>query len=146
MTFIDALLKKSNNLTAASKFQSLTGVIYLAMGAGLVVWPQQVQVLLRDPPFTGHEAALFRVIGMSVMGLGLHYYFGGRTGGEQMVAASLIERLIFVPLVCLPLAFAGAFPHALIFVTVLDMSLAVYSWILLRATPSHESLGQIGRA
>jgi hypothetical protein len=69
--------------------------------------------------------------------IGWHYYFGGRTGGEQVVAAGVIDRLIFVPLVLLPLAFAGVFPHTFIALTVLDIGLAIGSWMLLRAEAKH---------
>jgi hypothetical protein len=133
MSFFDTLLKTPNTLSAASKFQSLNGAIYLAAGVGMVVWPELVQVVLRDPPFTGHESGLFRAIGLTLMVIGWHYYFGGRTGGEQVVAAGVIDRLIFVPLVCFPLAFAGVFPHTLIGFAILDIALAVRAWMLLRA-------------
>ena len=41
------------------------------------------------------------------------------------MAASVIDRLVFVPLVLLPLALAGVFPHLLVTFTILDMSLAL---------------------
>ena len=137
MSLIDTLLKKPN-LTPASRFQSLSGVIYLAAGVGLIVWPGLIQVLLRDPPFTGHESGLFRAIGLTVVVIGWHYYFGGRTGGEQVVAAGIIDRLIYVPLVMLPLAYAGVFPHTFVACTILDVSLAIRSWMILRAQSADE--------
>ena len=133
MSLINSLLKRPSNLTAASRFQSLNGAIYIAAGAALVVWPRLVQVLLRDPPFAGHESGLFRAIGLTLVVIGWLYYFGGRTGAEQVVAAGVIDRLIFVPVVCLPLAFAGVFSHTFIAFTILDMGLAVRAWMLLRA-------------
>jgi hypothetical protein len=66
----------------------MNGYIYLSFGALLVIWPGAVQTLLRDDAFAGHEEALFRVIGMTVMVIGWLYLFGGRSGGRQTVAAS----------------------------------------------------------
>jgi hypothetical protein len=145
MSLIATLVKKPN-LTAASKFQASNGVIYLAGGVGLILWPGLVQVLLRDPPFTGHESGLFRALGLTTVVIGWHYLFGGRTGGEQVVAAGVIDRLIYVPLVLLPLAFAGVFPHTFIAFTILDVGLAIGAWTLLHEEATHKSVGPIGRA
>jgi hypothetical protein len=124
----------------------VNGVVYLAAGIGLILWPGLVQVLLRDPPFTGHESGLFRVLGFAIFVIGWHYYFGARTGGEQVVAAGVIDRLICVPLVLLPLAFAGVFPHTLIAFTMLDVGLGIGAWTLLHEEARHRSGGAVGRA
>jgi hypothetical protein len=68
---------------------------------------------------------------LTVVVIGWLYVFGGRTGGRQFSAASVVDRLIFVPVVLLPLAIAGVFPHMLLAFTVLDMTLAVGAWMLL---------------
>jgi len=52
-------------------------------------------------------------------------------GGRQVVAVSVIDRLILVSIVLLPLAFAGVFPHLLVAFTILDMTLAIGAWLLL---------------
>ena len=139
MSLVDTLMKKPS-LSPASKFQSLNGIIYFGAGLGLILWPGLVQVLLRDPAFTGHEAELFRALGLTVAMIGWHYYFGGRTGKKQVVAAGLIERLIYVPVVLLPLAFAGVFPHTFVAFTALDVGLAIVAWMLLRAEARDESI------
>ena len=132
MSVVDILLKKPS-LTLASNFQALNGIIYFVTGLGLILWPGLVQVVFADPHFTGHESALFRALGLTIAMIGWHYYFGGRTGGKQVVAASLIERLIYVPIVLLPLALAGVFPHTFVAFTALDVGLAIRAWMLLRA-------------
>lgn len=145
MLLIDTLVQKPK-LTAAGKYHVLNGVVYFAAGVGLILWPGLVQVLLRDPPFTGHESGLFRALGLTTVIIGWHYCFGGRTGGEQVVAAGVIDRCIYVPLVLLPLAFAGVFPHTLIAFTILDVGLAIGAWTLLHEEATHRSVGPVGRA
>jgi hypothetical protein len=144
MSLIDTLVKKSK-WTAASKFQAANGVVYLAAGVALILWPGLVQVLFRDPHFSGHESGLFRAFGLTTVIIGWHYYFGGRTGGEQVVAAGVIDGLIYVPLVLLPLAFAGVFPHTLIAFTILNVGLAIGAWTLLHEEATHKSVGTLGR-
>ena len=39
-----------------------------------------------------------RVIGLTIVVIGWLYFFGGRSGARQFVAASVIDRLVFVPL------------------------------------------------
>jgi hypothetical protein len=131
MSIIKELLEKPNTLTTASKYTALNGVGYLLVGALLVVWPGIVQTLFRDPDFVGHEGGLIRVIGLTVVVIGWLYLFGGRSGARQVVAASVIDRLVFIPIVLLPLAIAGVFPHLLMTFAVLDPSLAIGAWALL---------------
>jgi len=110
----------------------MNGGIYLALGVLFIVWPGATQTLFRDRAFVGDEQGLIRVIGLTVIVIGWLYVFGGRTGGRQFAAASVVDRLIFVPVVLLPLAIAGVFPHLLVAFTILDMTLAVGAWVLLR--------------
>jgi hypothetical protein len=56
--------------------------------------------------------------------------FGGRSGARQIVAASVIDRLVFVPAVLLPLIIAGVFPHLLGAFAILDPLLAIGAWAL----------------
>jgi len=50
-----------------------------------------VQTLFREEAFVGHEGALMRAIGMTILLIGWLYVFGGRSGARQIVAASVIE-------------------------------------------------------
>jgi Na+-driven multidrug efflux pump len=131
MSLIRDLLYRPPNLPTASKYAVINGVIYLAAGVLLIAWPGATQTLLRDADFVGKEQGLIRVIGLSVVVIGWLYLFGGYTGGRQVVAASVIDRLIFVPIVLLPLAFTGVFPHLLVAFTILDMTLAIGAWLSL---------------
>jgi hypothetical protein len=63
-----------------------------------------VQTIFRDASFVGNEAALIRVMGMTVMVIGWLYLFGGLSGGRRIVAASVLDRVVLVPLVLVPLA------------------------------------------
>ena len=124
MSLIKELLERPPNLSSASVYSAFNGVIYLTAGVLLIVWPMH-----RD--FVGNERGLIRVVGLTVVVIGWLYLFGARTGGRQFIAASVVDRLIFVPVVLLPLAFTGVFPHLLVAFTILDMSLAVGAWLLL---------------
>ena len=79
----------------------------------------------------GHEGALMRAIGLTIVVIGWLYVFGGRSGARQIVAASVIDRLVFVPLVLLPLAIAGVFPRLFVAFALLDASLAIGAWWLM---------------
>jgi hypothetical protein len=68
-------------------------------GATLIIWPGVLQTLFREEAFVGHEGALMRVIGLTIVVIGWLYVFGGRSGARQIVAASVIDRLVFVSLV-----------------------------------------------
>jgi hypothetical protein len=132
MSLMSDLLETPASLSTASKYTAMNGFIYLGLGALFILWPGAVQTIFRDEPFTGHERALFRVIGLTVMVIGWLYLFGGRSGSRQVVAASVLDRWILVPLVLVPIAIAGVFPHALLAFALLDASLALGAWGLRR--------------
>jgi hypothetical protein len=134
MALIKALLEKPPRLTAASKYTAMNGFIYLVVGILLIVWPSVTQTVFLEPAFVGHEQGLIRVIGLTVVVIGWLYVFGGRSGARQTVAASVIDRLIFVPAVLVPLAMAGVFPTLLLTFAVLDVLLALGAWIFFART------------
>ena len=129
MSLIKGLRDKPSRLTVASKYTALNGVGYLVVGAILIVW--RAQTLFREPAFAGHEQALMRVIGLTVAVIGWLYFFGGRSGTQQFIAASVIDRLIFVPAVLIPLAIAAVFPRLFLTFTIIDALLAIGAWLLL---------------
>ena len=131
MSLIKDLLEKPATLSTASKYTVLNGIVYLVSGALLIVWPGAIQTLFKDPAFAGHEEMLMRLIGMTLAVIGWLYLFGGRSGGRQFVAASVIDRVILVPVVLVPLVAAGVFPHLLTTFAILDPALAVGAWVLL---------------
>jgi hypothetical protein len=90
-----------------------------------------VQTIFRDAAFIGNEAALFRVVGMTVLVIGWLYLFGGLSGGRRIVAASVLDRVVLVPLVLVPLAIMGVFPHFLLAFGVFDPTLGIGAWLLL---------------
>jgi hypothetical protein len=132
MSFMSDLLESPASLATASKYTAMNGFIYLGLGALFLLWPNAVQTIFRDEPFAGHERTLFRVIGMTVMVIGWLYLFGGRSGSRQLVAASILDRWILVPLVLVPIAIAGVFPHIFLTFALLDASLALGAWVLRR--------------
>jgi hypothetical protein len=131
MSLIADLKDSPSTLATSSKFTLLNGGIYMAAGTLLMIWPGAVQTLFLDPDFVGREAALTRVLGMTVAIIGWFYFFGGRSGGRQVVAASVLDRIILVPLVLVPTAMAGVFPHLLLTFAILDPLLGLVAWYLL---------------
>ena len=130
MSFFNDLLEKPANLSTGSKYAVMNGYIYLAIGALFVVWPGAVQTIFMDAPFDGHESALFRVLGMTVAVIGWLYVFGGRSGARQFGPASVLDRVVLIPLVLVPLVIAGVFPHTLGAFAILDPALGIGAWVL----------------
>ena len=139
MSLIDTLLEKPADLSIPSKYTTMNGIVYLSAGALLILWPAAVQAIFRDRAFVGDERGIIRALGMAVVVIGWLYLFGGRSGSRQAVAASVIDRLTIVPLVLFPLAAYGVFPHVFIFFALLDMSLGIGAWVLLRREPSQST-------
>jgi hypothetical protein len=133
MSLIKDLLDRPASLSTASKYTVMNGFIYLGAGALLIAWPGATQTIFMDRAFVGDEAALIRVMGMTVAVIGWLYVFGGRSGGRQVVAASVVDRWVLVPAVLVPLALAGVFPHLMITFAILDPLLGIGAWLLLSA-------------
>ena len=131
MSILRCLFDMPKQLGNASRFTILNGLLYMAAGALLMVWPGAVQTLFFENEFVGNESGLMRVIGMTVAIIGWFYFFGGRTGAKQIVAASVIDRIILVPLVLLPLVWNGVYPHLLLTLAILDPMLGLTAWYLL---------------
>lgn len=132
MTFISDLLETPPNLSKASEWTVMNGYIYLSLGALFILWPGAVQTIFRDEPFAGREQGLLRMLGLTIAVIGWLYLFGGRSGGRQIVPASVLDRWILVPVVGIPVGLSGVFPHTILTFVLLDASLAVGAWILRR--------------
>ncbi len=68
---------------------------------------------------------------MTVTVIGWIYFFGGRTGSRQFVAAGVIDRVVLVPAVQLSLVMVGVFPHLFLGFAILDPALGIGAWVLL---------------
>jgi hypothetical protein len=130
VSFIGDLLDSPPVQSTLSKYTVLNGVIYLATGVLLIFWPGATQTLFFDPPFVGHEEGLMRALGLTMVVIGWLYFFGGRSGARQFAACTVIDRLIFVPLVLVPLGVAGVFPHLFLTLAILDPILAIGTWVI----------------
>lgn len=108
MSLVNDLLEKPSELPITSKYTAINGALYLGTGALLVAWPGVTQMLFRDAAFVGREEGLIRVIGLTVLIFGWFYLFGGRSGARQIVVASVVDRLVFVPAVLVPVAMAAS--------------------------------------
>jgi len=131
MSLMNDLLERPFDQAITSKYTAMNGLIYLGFGGLVLIWPGMVQTVFRDTAFVGNEAALIRVMGMTVIVIGWLYLFGGLSGGRRIVAASVLDRVVLVPLVLVPLAIAGVFPHFLLAFAILDPTLGIGAWLLL---------------
>jgi len=128
---IKDIFDKPAKLTVVSRYTTVNGFIYLGVGVLLIVWPGAVQTLFREAAFIGHEEGLIRALGLTVVVIGWLYLFGGYANARQFAAASVFDRLVFVPIVLVPLAMVGVFPRMLLSFAVLDATLAIGAWVLL---------------
>jgi hypothetical protein len=128
MSLIADLVEVPERRSPASRFTAASGVFYMAAGLLFLIWPGAIQAIFFDTDFVGREGALARLIGMLLAIIGWLYLFGGRSGARQFVAATIIDRIVVVPLVLVPTALAGVFPHVMITFAILDPSLALVSW------------------
>jgi len=132
MSLVKDLLERPFDRAITSKYTGANGLIYLGAGTLVLIWPGMLQTIFRDAEFIGNEAALIRVIGMAVMVIGWLYLFGGLSGGRRIVAASVLDRIVLVPLVLVPVTLAGVFPHFMLPFAVLDPTLGIGAGLLLK--------------
>jgi len=131
MSLLADLFRTPLSRSHSARFVEWNGVFYMAAGALMLAWPAAVQVIFRDPAFAGNEGSLFRVIGMCVLVIGWFYFFGGRSEARQITVASVVDRIILVPLVLAPLAISGVYPNTLLAFAVLDPILGGIAWWML---------------
>ena len=130
MSPLESVLERAGDLSTSAKYTALNGIIYLAGGALLILWPGATQTLLMDKAFVGDESGLVRAVGTAVAVIGWLYLNGGLSGARRFVACTVFDRLILVPAVLIPLAVAGVFPHLFLAITLLDLALAIGAWLL----------------
>ncbi len=66
------------------------------------------------------RGALFRMLGLTIAVIGWLYLFGGRSGGRQIVPASVLDRWVLVPAVGVSVGLSGVFPHVILAFVLLD--------------------------
>jgi len=82
---------------------------------------------------------------MTVMVIGWLYLFGGLSGGRRIVAAGVLDRVVLVPLVLVPVAIAGVFPHFFLAFAVLDPTLGIGAWLLLSRSDRPRFQSTVGK-
>src|SRR6476661_6074843 len=87
MSLTKDLLEHPGDLPVPSKYTAMNGLFYLGSGALMMVWPGAIQTVFRDASFIGNEAALIRILGMTVAVIGWLYLFGSLSGDRRIVAA-----------------------------------------------------------
>ena len=131
MSLIKDLLERPFDQAITSKYTVMNGGDLFGREPWYFFGPEWCRPSSGMRRSLGNEAALIRVIGMTLMIIGWLYLFGGLSGGRRIVAAGVLDRVVLVPLVLVPLAIAGVFPHFLLAFAVLDPTLGIGAWLLL---------------
>jgi hypothetical protein len=131
---LHALREKSPTVSPASRMTSVAGVFYLCTGLAICAAPAIVPTVFFEPGFAGREAGIFRLVGWIMAVVGGFLWVGGRSGARSFVAAGIVARLA-VPLVVIPLAVAGIFPHMMMIFGVLDPLTGLLTWRLMSSAP-----------
>jgi hypothetical protein len=131
MSLLAALKTAPTPLPKVALFNIFCGALYLANGAVIIAWPGIAQTLFLEPAFIGHESGLLRVIGMTLAIIGWLYIFASRSGGTQVAAATVLDRITIVPLVLFAVSLTGTFPHLFLVFAILDPILGLTAWYLL---------------
>jgi hypothetical protein len=132
-TLLQALVEKAPARSTASRFTSMAGISYVCMGLVICAVPTLIPVLFFEPALTGREAGLLRLVGWIMAVVGWFLWIGGRVGARAFVAAGILAR-VAVPLVVIPLAMSGTFPHMMYVFGVLDPVSGVLTWRLMART------------
>ncbi|MEW5849187.1 MAG: hypothetical protein AB2A00_10240 [Myxococcota bacterium] len=128
------LMQAPANLPLSSRYIVGNGLFYMSFAVLTYAWPGMAQTIFQDPPFTAHEEPMLRLVGMTLFVIGWLYFWSGRWGALNVVAASVLGRLA-VPFALAPVILSGTLPHLLITFAVLDPLLAVGAWVLLAREP-----------
>jgi hypothetical protein len=126
----NALTERPAARSAAHRLTSIAGLFYLATGLTMCAAPRLMPILFFEPTFVGREEGLMRLVGWIMAVVGWFLWVGGRTAGRSLIAAGIVARLA-VPLVAIPLAMSGVFPHMMFVFGVLDPISGLVTWRIL---------------
>ena len=116
-------------MNRASRTLFVFGVYLLILGPLLAIAPNLVLRLLRATQT--HEPWL-RVVGVLVLNLGIYYCLAARRGMREIVAASVIIRMM-TPLWFLGFVLLASAPASLLLFAVADVAGALWTMTALRA-------------
>jgi hypothetical protein len=80
MSPLESMLERAGDHSRSAKYTIVGGIIYLAGGGLLIVWPGATQTIFMDKAFVGDESGLVRALGMAVAIIAWLYLNGGRSG------------------------------------------------------------------
>jgi hypothetical protein len=125
VTSFFATLFHSPPPTPLSRYTTWNGVLYLAIGLAVCVWPGVLQAVLQTPPYAGQEEAIMRLAGFLLAVIGWFYVMGARTRADSFGLATFVDRL-FVPALLVPLGIRGDLDPRLAFTfSVVDPALGI---------------------
>jgi len=102
----------SGPATPLSRYTTWNGLLYVATGALIYVWPEVTQLLGADD-FEAGESGLVRMLGFVMAVIGWLYLVGARTRADSFGLATVVDRLL-VPFFLLAPVVAGAVDAGLV--------------------------------
>jgi hypothetical protein len=117
--------------TPLTRYTAWNGLLYILLGGVFYGWPGSAQMLLRAQPFQAGEAGYVRTLGATIVFIGYLYLSGARTGQDRFGAATILGRLLLVPVLLGLLVATGQLWARLgVPFIALDPVLAIGAWIV----------------
>ena len=97
--FINIWLEKdSNKNTALFKFLEINGWIYFLVGLLYFLFPQLPTLINIHPALEGNDSGWVRYFGFMGLAMGYYFVFMGRSQSYSLAVATVLSRVLFVPL------------------------------------------------
>lgn len=120
--------------TPLSTYTTINGMVYMLMGLSFWIWPYALE-LFGHPALTPATQGPIRGIGIAVIQIGWFYVWGARTRNVAFSLASVVNRLVFGPVLILPLVYMKLLEPTLgIPFVVIDMILGAGMFALWKRT------------
>jgi hypothetical protein len=89
----------TNKKTRLIKYLEINSYLYMFLGLWICFYPTFLSSIGLFPEVSGREIGFIQVIGFTLFVIGYFYFFGSRTRKKSFCLATIIDRLILVPIV-----------------------------------------------